>query len=86
MHELSLAMEVCRIAQETVYPTDPASIVTVGVVLGECSPVEPANFEFCLEALLQEPPFGRGQPVIRRTAGDELRLDYVEVDDASSPD
>lgn len=79
-------MEVCRIAQEAVYPTDPSRIVTVGVILGDRSPVEPANFEFCLEVLLREPPFGQGQAVMTRIPGEDLRLDYVEVADAGSPD
>ena len=82
MHELSLALEVCRLAENAVYPADPARVVTVGVVLGDRSAVEPANFEFCLEALLQQPPFGHAVPSIVRTPGDDLRLDYVEVEDA----
>jgi Zn finger protein HypA/HybF involved in hydrogenase expression len=86
MHELSLALEVCRLATDAVYPVDPGQIVTVGVVLGRRAGVEPANFEFCLEALLGQPPFGRAAPSIMQAEGDELRLDYVEVEDAGSPD
>jgi Zn finger protein HypA/HybF involved in hydrogenase expression len=86
MHELSMALEVCRLAQNAVYPADPARVVTVGVVLGDRSTIEPANFEFCLEALLSQPPFGHAVPSIERTAGDDLRLDYVEVEDAGTPD
>lgn len=85
MHELSMALEVCRLAQNAVYPADPARVVTVGVVLGDRSTIEPANFEFCLEALLSQPPFGHAVPSIERTAGDDLRLDYVEVEDAGTP-
>lgn len=81
-----MALEVCRLAQNAVYPADPARVVTVGVVLGDRSTIEPANFEFCLEALLSQPPFGHAVPSIERTAGDDLRLDYVEVEDASTPD
>jgi Zn finger protein HypA/HybF involved in hydrogenase expression len=82
MHELSLALEVCRLAQEAIGPADPADVVTVGVVLGDRSGVEPENFRFCLEALLAQPPFRAAVPAILRTGGEELRLDYVEVDDA----
>ena len=85
MHELSLALEVCRLTQEAAYPADPAQVVTVGLVLGDRSGVEPANFEFCLEALLAQPPFGQVTLTIARSPGDELRLDYVEVEDAGSP-
>jgi Zn finger protein HypA/HybF involved in hydrogenase expression len=81
-----MALEVCRLAQDAVYPVDPARVVTVGVVLGDRSTIEPANFEFCLEALLQQPPFGHAVPSIARTAGDDLRLDYVEVDDGGPTD
>jgi Zn finger protein HypA/HybF involved in hydrogenase expression len=86
MHELSLALEVCRLATNVVYPVDPSQVVTVGVVLGTRAGVEPANFEFCLEALLRQPPFGRAVPSILQSPDDELRLDYVEVEDAGSPD
>ena len=86
MHELSLALEVCRLAQNAVYPVDPSRVVTVGVVLGDRAAVEPANFEFCLEELLRQPPFGRAAPEIMRTPGEDLRLDYVEVDDAGPSD
>jgi hypothetical protein len=47
--------------------------------------VEPENFEFCLEALLQQPPFRRATPIILRSPGAELRLDYLEVEDAGPP-
>ena len=86
MHELSLALEVCRLAQEAIAPADPARVVTVGVVVGDRSSVEPDNFEFCLEALLAQPPFGHAVPSVARTPGDDLRLDYVEVDDADPAD
>ena len=86
MHELGLALEVCRLAADAVYPADPAQVVAVAVVLGDEAGVEPSNFEFCLEALLGQPPFGRATASIMRVPGDEFRLDYVEVEDAGSPD
>jgi Zn finger protein HypA/HybF involved in hydrogenase expression len=86
MHELGLALEICRLAQEVVAPVSPARIRGVGVEVGDRANVEPANLEFCLEALLQQPPFGQGKPEITRKPGDDLRLDYVEVDDASPAD
>ena len=86
MHELSLALEVCRLAEQAVYPADPGRVREVGLVLGDSANVERSNLEFCLEVLLQQPPFGQGRPAITRTAGDVFRLDYVEVDDASATD
>jgi Zn finger protein HypA/HybF involved in hydrogenase expression len=86
MHEMSLALEICRLAEEAVYPADPRRVRAVGVELGDRANVEPASLEFCLEALLLQPPFGHGRPAITRAAGDVLRLDYVEVEDASTTD
>jgi Zn finger protein HypA/HybF involved in hydrogenase expression len=81
MHELSLAMEVCRIAREHVGAGRTGALLEVGVEVGANSGVETGSFEFCLEALLGAPPFGRARPVIERTAGDALRVCYLEVED-----
>jgi Zn finger protein HypA/HybF involved in hydrogenase expression len=81
MHEMSLAMEVCRIARDQVGAHMTGRILEVGVEVGDDSGVETGSFEFCLEALLAAPPFGRARPVIDRTRGDELRVRYLEVDD-----
>jgi Zn finger protein HypA/HybF involved in hydrogenase expression len=54
----------------------------VGLTVGHASGVEPASLEFCLDALLAQPPFGGAKTVITHTAGDDLHLDYLEVDDA----
>lgn len=81
MHELSLAMEVCRIAVDHVGLDRTGALLEVGVEVGNDSGVEVGNFEFCLEALLAHPPFGRARPVIERTPGDDLRVRYLEVAD-----
>lgn len=80
MHEMSIAMEICRIAEERVGP-DVDKVVTLGVVVGDEAGVEPENLAFCLEVLLQQPPFRGARAVIERQADDVLRLDYLEVDD-----
>ena len=85
MHELSIALEVCRLAQEQVGPDAAASILEIGVEVGDDAGVEPANLEFCLEALLSTPPFGNARPVILRKPGDALRLSYLEIDDGRPP-
>ena len=84
MHELSIALDVCRIAEAHVEPGLLGSIVEVGLSVGDRSGLEIDSLEFCLEALLSSPPFGRGVPSIDRTAGDELRVTYVEVDDGDT--
>jgi Zn finger protein HypA/HybF involved in hydrogenase expression len=86
MHELSMALEVCRLAEDLAAPDPADRIVEVGIEVGEESGYEVANFEFCLEALLSSPPFGNAKPVIQRVAGDGLRLCYLEVDDGSTAD
>lgn len=83
MHEMSIALEVCRMAEERLdgQGGSPEGLVTVGVEVGDEAGVEPENLSFCLEALLSAPPFRGAKPVIVRQRGDVLRLAYLEVDD-----
>ncbi|HTR20016.1 MAG TPA: hydrogenase/urease maturation nickel metallochaperone HypA [Gemmatimonadales bacterium] len=89
MHEMSIALEVCRMAEERLGSPSagdgggggPASLIAVGVEVGDDAGVEPENLSFCLEALLSSPPFQGARPVILRQPGDVLRLAYLEVDD-----
>jgi Zn finger protein HypA/HybF involved in hydrogenase expression len=86
MHEMSLALEICRVTEEQVGARQLPNVVTVAVDVGEDAGVEFANLEFCLEALLSNPPFGRARAVINREAGDDLRVAYLEVDDGNPDD
>jgi Zn finger protein HypA/HybF involved in hydrogenase expression len=86
VHELSLALDVCRIAEDTVGREQLSLITEVGLEVGDRSGIEVANFEFCLDALFSSPPFGRARPVIDRLPGDDLRVSYIEVEDGSPPD
>lgn len=86
MHELSIALEICRMAEERLAPAQRPQLVEVGVEVGDDAGVEADNLAFCLEALLAQPPFGNAKPVIRRSAGTELRLDYLEIDDGRPDD
>jgi len=86
MHEMSVAVEVCRMTEMQVGLQRLPDVVEVGLEVGDEAGVEIANLEFCLEALLAHPPFGRGRPAIRRCGGDVLRLDYLEVDDDDPDD
>ena len=81
MHELSLALEICRIAEEKLGPDGAAQLITVGLEVGDRAGVEPDNLTFCLEALLAAPPFGHARPTVTRLPGDTLRVTYLEVDD-----
>jgi len=78
---MSVALEICRIAQEQVGLAVLADVLEVAVEVGDRSGVEPENLEFCLEALLDRPPFGRARPVLIRLPGEVLRVAWLEVDD-----
>ena len=80
MHEMSVAMEICRIVDEK-YDRDAGTLVTVGVEIGDDAGLELENLEFCLEALLSQPPFGGAKPQFDRKSGDVLRVSYLELDD-----
>ena len=79
---MSLALDVCRIAEEHVGLDRLPDVVVVGLAVGDDAGVEIDNFEFCLEAVLSVPPFGRARPDIQRCAGDVLRVTHLEVEDA----
>ena len=81
LHELSIALDVCRIAEEHVGVDALARVTAVGLDVGDRAGIEIDNLEFCLEALLGSAPFGSGRPEIRRLEGDELSVTYVEVEE-----
>jgi Zn finger protein HypA/HybF involved in hydrogenase expression len=80
MHEMSLALEICRLAEERL-GDEAERLVAVGVTLGDDAGVEPSNLAFCLEALMAQPPFHGAVPRIMREPGDALHLGYLEVAD-----
>jgi Zn finger protein HypA/HybF involved in hydrogenase expression len=86
VHEMSVAMEVCRIARDQVGFEALASVREIGMVVGHHSGVEPSSLRFCLETLLEQPPFSGARAVFQMTPGDDLRVDYLEVDDGGSAD
>ena len=83
MHEMSVAMEVCRMAEERLGPGGSGRLRMVSLEVGDDAGLEPANLSFCLDALLSQPPFGAACANVTRCAGDVLRLDYLEVDDGN---
>ena len=85
MHEMSLAMEIGRIAERTLGDAAP-QLVTVAVDVGDAAGVEPASLEFCLEAVFATPPFLGAKPHLVRRAGDVLRVAYLEIDDGHPDD
>jgi Zn finger protein HypA/HybF involved in hydrogenase expression len=81
MHEMSIALDICRIAEEQVKPEQVPQIITVAVEIGDQAGVEPESLTFWLETLLKEPPFKAARPVLEQVSGDVLRVSYIEVDD-----
>ena len=81
MHEMSVALEICRLAEEQVGRAALGSVLSLGIEVGDESGLVVENLEFCLEALLDVPPFAGARPVIERRSGDVLRLAYLEIDD-----
>jgi len=77
MHEMSVAMEICRIAEGRLGAADAPRLRRVAVVVGSDAGCEPSSLEFCLEALLAQPPFGTATPQITTVPGDVLRVDYL---------
>jgi Zn finger protein HypA/HybF involved in hydrogenase expression len=78
---MSIALEVCRIAEDYVGLEALPRVREIGLVVGERSGVEPDSLLFCLESLLEHPPFTGARPAMELTAGDDLRVTYLEVDD-----
>jgi len=81
VHEMSIALEICRMAEERLGRDALGSLVTVAVEVGDQAGVEVENLEFCLEAVFAGAPFSHAVPVVQRCTGDVLRLAYLEVDD-----
>ncbi|MDP2479680.1 MAG: hydrogenase/urease maturation nickel metallochaperone HypA [Candidatus Palauibacterales bacterium] len=86
MHEMSLALEICRITEEHVGTARLGDVRVVALEVGDDAGVERANLEFCLEALLGSPPFGAARPVIEPAPGDVFRVKYLEVEDDGPDD
>jgi Zn finger protein HypA/HybF involved in hydrogenase expression len=86
MHEMSIALEICRIAETQAGTAGPGGVRAVGVEVGDDAGLELSSLAFCLESLLAAPPFGGARPVITRLPGDVLRVSYLEVDDGRPDD
>ena len=86
MHEMSLAMEICRIAEQAAGTARARHVREVAVEVGQDANVEPGSLAFCLEVLLAQPPFGRARPRLTHPPGDVLRVTHLEVEDGGPDD
>jgi Zn finger protein HypA/HybF involved in hydrogenase expression len=85
MHEMSVAMEVCRIVEAQVGASALPRVREVGLIVGHRSGVEPENLRFCLDAILSAAPFRAARSVFELTSGDDLSVHYLEIDDDDPP-
>lgn len=83
---MSIAVEVGRLAAEQVDRSVLPRVSAVGVEVGDRAGVVVGALEFCLEAVLTEPPFDDARPVIEERSGDVLRLAWIEVEDEEEAD
>jgi Zn finger protein HypA/HybF involved in hydrogenase expression len=81
MHEMSLALEVCRLAEEQIGRDALPRVTEVGLEIGDRSGVVADNLAFCLDTLLTRHPFRTARSVIRKSRGEALRLDWIELED-----
>lgn len=81
MHELSIALEICRVIEEKLPPSQLPQLVELGLEIGEDTTIEVANLQFCLDTLLAHPPFAGAAVVMARSAGGDTRVSYLEIDD-----
>jgi hydrogenase nickel incorporation protein HypB len=63
---MSVALEICRMAEERVGPDTLALISALALEVGDQSGVEPANLEFWLDVLPGQPPFRGAKVVMNR--------------------
>lgn len=83
---MSLALEICRIAEERVGTASLGRVREVGVTVGTDSGVEPECLEFMLGVLLGDPPFSGARVAMQVVAGGDLRVSYLEVEDGGPTD
>ncbi len=81
MHELSIALEVCRVIEERLTPPQLPQLVELGLDVGTRANIEVANLHFCLDTLLAHPPFAGAAVVIEQTGAADTRVTYLEIDD-----
>jgi len=81
VHELSLALEVCRLVEDHVPPGGAPRVRTVTVEVGDLANVEIENFRLCLDSLLGAPPFRGATVELVRLPGPDLRVACLEVED-----
>jgi Zn finger protein HypA/HybF involved in hydrogenase expression len=84
VHELSLAIEIGRLAEEKLGDSV-ARCVRVGVDVGTHSGVEPSALEFCLEAVFSHPPWKGAKAVLSCPPSDIFQVTWFEIEDDDSP-
>jgi hydrogenase nickel incorporation protein HypA/HybF len=80
LHELSIATEILDAVQKEAQRRN-ARVATVGLRIGDLSGVEQDSLRFCFEVLVQGTDLDPLALTIERTAGAELDLAWLEVEE-----
>ena len=81
MHELSVAAGIFDIVRQHVSVSQGSLVRVVRVRIGELAAVLPESLEFCFDAIVVGTPYEHASLTIERTAGDELQVVDLEIDD-----
>jgi len=76
-----VALEICRVIEAQLSPSQRPQLVELGLEVGDDTMIEVANLQFCLDTLLEHPPFAGAATVITRGGGHDTRVSYLEIDD-----
>ena len=82
MHEMGIASSLLEAVEKELqgYPGFRASKVQVRI--GEFAGVDSESLQFCFEAIVKDSPFAPLELAIERTAGAELDLASLELDES----
>ncbi len=78
MHEVSIADALLRQVEETASRHGLRAVQSVGVCVGDLSGVVPDALSFAFEVLRRGSVAGEASLQIRASAGDDLRLEWIE--------
>ena len=84
MHEMGIASSILEAVQQEVnrYPGHRAARVAVRI--GEFAGVDSESLQFCFEAIVKDSPAAPLELEIERTAGDELDLGTLELEEIAA--
>jgi hydrogenase nickel incorporation protein HypA/HybF len=84
MHEMGIASSILEAVQQEVnrYPGHRAARVAVRI--GQFAGVDSESLQFCFEAIIKDSPAAPLELAVERTAGDELDLGTLELEEIAA--